>query len=195
LLNEKVLNDIMQENNKNISQNLNLETTSEESIGQTIKRVRLEKNIRIENAASETKLKVAYLNAIENDDFDALPAPIYAKNFIRIYGNYLGLDGVELSKRYNSKNIGIIGLPPQKKTASTYYISLFFNFLFRHPFVLLGIAVVLAVLIFYPSGSDSTEPEIKTSYPAAPAADETFQPASFDDYQPVFDINEPFPKS
>ncbi len=176
-------------------QNLNLETTPEETIGQIIKRVRLEKGVRIENAASETKLKAAYLNAIEKDDFDALPAPIYAKNFIRIYGNYLGLDGVELSKKYNSKNIGIIGLPPQKKPASTYYVSLFFHFLFRHPFVLLGIAVVMAVLIFYPSGSDNTEPEIETSPPAAHDPVDTLQPASFDDYQPVFDVNEPLPKS
>ena len=195
MLNEKVLNDIMQENNINISQNLNLKTESEESIGQIIKRVRLEKSVRIEDAASKTKLKVAYLNAIENDDFDTLPAPIYAKNFIRIYANFLGLDGTELSKKYNSKNIGIIGLPPSKKTASTYYVSRFFHFMFRHPFILLGIAVVLAVLFFYPSGSDNAEPETKTSYQETPAAAETFQPASFDDYQPVFDINEPLPKS
>ena len=183
----------MQNKNINISQNLNLETETEKSIGQIVKQARLEKGIRIENAASTTKLKVAYLEAIEKDDFDFLPAPIYAKNFIRIYANYLGLDGVELSKKYNSKNIGIIGLPPQEKTASTYYVSLFFHFLFKHPFVLLGIFVVLIVLFFYPGEDDNIEPVEKMDQPNAVTA--TAKPVSLNEYQPVFDLSEPLPKS
>ena len=180
----------MQENNLNISKNLKQETKSEETIGQIVHRVRLEKRIEIADAASETKLKVAYLQAIEKDDFDVLPAPIYAKNFIRIYANYLGLDGIELSKKFNSRNIGIAGLPPKKKSESTFHVSMFFHPLFKHPFILMGIVVVVAVLLFYPSGSDNTELEIDSSTPDT----ETLQPVSLDDYQPVFDLNEPLPK-
>ena len=133
----------MQENNLNISQNSEVELAAEvnETIGQIINRTRLRRGIRIEKAASETKLKIQYLQAIEKDDFDALPAPIYARNFIRIYANFLGLNGIEISKKYDSKNIGIAGLPPQKRTDITYYISLFFHFIFRHPFIFLGILV------------------------------------------------------
>jgi len=181
----------MQENNLNISQNLNRETKTEETIGRIVHRVRLEKRIEIAIAASETKIKVAYLQAIEKDDFDVLPAPIYAKNFIRIYANYLGLDGVEVSKKFNSGNIGIVGLPPKKKPESTYYVSLFFHSLFKHPFVLMGIVVVLAVLFFYPGGSDNSEPDINSSSDDT----ETFLPVSLDNYQPVYDLNEPLPKS
>ena len=182
----------MQENNINISQNSDSEPVTEinETIGQIINRSRVEKGIKIEKAALDTKLKIQYLQAIEKDDFDALPAPIYAKNFIRIYANFLGLDGIEISKKYDSTNIGIAGLPARKKTAFTYYISSFFHFLFKHPFILLGIIVVLIILFFYPDGSDEIEHDELPSFPSA-----TLQPASLDDYQPVFDLNEPFPKS
>jgi len=182
----------MQENNINISQNSEFELGAEfdETIGQIINRSRLGKGIRIEKAALETKLKIQYLQAIEKDDFDALPAPIYARNFIRIYANFLGLNGIEISKKYDSKNIGISGLPPQKRTDFTYYISSFFHFLFRHPFIFLGVVVVLIIFFFYPSGSDDIEHSELPSFPSA-----TLQPASLDDYQPVFDLNEPLPKS
>ncbi len=182
----------MQENNINMSQDFEFESVTElnETIGQIINRSRLGKGIKIEKAAFETKLKIQYLQAIENDDFDSLPAPIYAKNFIRIYANFLGLDGIEVSKKYDSTNIGIAGLPPRKKPAFTYYVSLLFNFLFRHPFILLGIVVVLIILFFYPSGSDDIEHDELPSFPSA-----TLQPVSLDDYQPVFDLNEPLPKS
>jgi len=182
----------MQENNINMSQDFEFESEVDlnETIGQVINRSRVEKGIKIEKAALETKLKIQYLQAIEKDDFDALPAPIYAKNFIRIYANFLGLDGVGISKKYDSTNIGLAGLPARKKTAFTYYISLFFHFLFRHPFILLGIIVVLIILFFYPGGSDDIEHDELPSFPST-----TLQPASLDDYQPVFDLNEPLPKS
>ncbi len=182
----------MQENNINISQNFEFESEADlnETIGQIVKQARTEKGIRIEKAASETKLKIQYLQAIEKDDFDELPAPIYAKNFIRIYANFLGLDGIEVSKKYDSKNIGISGLTPQKKIALTYYVSSFFHFFFRHPVILLGIVVVMIILLFYPGGSDDIEHDELPSFPST-----TLQPASLDDYQPVFDLNEPLPKS
>ncbi|MCK5852828.1 helix-turn-helix domain-containing protein [bacterium] len=182
----------MQDNNINKPQDFEFEPEVDlnESIGQIIKRARTEKGIRIEKAASETKLKIQYLQAIEKDDFDELPAPIYAKNFIRIYANFLGLNGIEVSKKYDSKNIGISGLTQQKKIALTYYVSSLFHFLFRHPFILLGIAVILIILFFYPVGSDDIEHDELPSFPSA-----AFQPPSLDDYQPVFDLNEPFPKS
>jgi len=183
----------MQENNLNISQNINWETKSEETIGQIVRRVRLEKRIEIVDAASETKIKAAYLQAIEKDDFQVLPAPIYAKNFIRIYANYLGLDGVAVSKKFNSGNIGIVGLPPKKKPESTYYVSLFFSSLLKHPFILMGIVVVLAVLFFYPAGSDNSELDIDSSLPDTDIS--TLQPVALDNYLPVYDLNEPLPKS
>ncbi|RLD12181.1 MAG: hypothetical protein DRI44_01515 [Chlamydiae bacterium] len=182
----------MQNNNLNISLNADPDSVREanETIGEIIKRTRLQKGIEIEKASANTKLKIQYLHAIENNDFDTMPAPIYAKNFIRIYANYLGLDGVEISKKYDLKNIDVIGLPPKKKIALTYYISSFFHFLFRHPFVLLGLVVVVIILFFYPSFSDDNQHDSEISNPPP-----VTQSLSLDNYQPVFDLNDPLPKS
>jgi len=180
----------MQNNNVKKSQNSqNSISEPEETIGQIIKNARLEKGVELLTASTETKLKVAYLVAIENDNFDELPAPIYAKNFIRIYANFLGLDGVEISKRYNI-NTTDIDIPQDEKTSLTYHVSSFFHLIFRHPFLLLGLVVVLIILFFYSGGSYNTEPDEEISFSTTVP-----QSTSLEDYQPVFDLKEPFPKS
>ncbi len=175
-------------NNLNISQ-LN-DDKPEKSIGQIIKDERLRKAVSLIDASSKTKLKVAYLEAIERDDFDKLPAPIYAKNFIRIYANFLGLDGIAVSKKYNIKTVGATKLPPPAKTTSTYYISTFLHSLIRHPFMLLGFVVVIIIIFLYPGNSDNNNLDNSAVYPS-----ESARPASLDDYQPVFDTAEPLPNS
>ena len=175
--------------NQNINISNNPEQKTEKSIGQLIREERITKNIKLIDASSKTKLKVAYLEAIENNEFDKLPAPIYAKNFIRIYANFLGLDGVELANKYNISTVGIAKLPPASgKTTSTYYISTFLHFWLRHPFIFLGIVVVIAIFLLYPTGSDDNNINNSIDYSNSAGA-----PASLDNYQPVFDVNEPLP--
>ena len=52
------------------------------------------------DAASVTNIKVQHIEAIERDDFSPFAAPAYAKGFIRIYADYLGLDSGPLVKQY-----------------------------------------------------------------------------------------------
>jgi len=47
----------------------------------------------------DTRISRAYLEAIEAERFDALPAPVYARGFLRSYARYLGLDGDDLVAR------------------------------------------------------------------------------------------------
>lgn len=39
-----------------------------------------------------TKIRAKYLRALENEEWELLPGPIYVKSFLRTYGNFLGLD-------------------------------------------------------------------------------------------------------
>ena len=48
--------------------------------------------IDISEVEAQTKIRAKYLRAIENEEWDLLPGPIYAKSFLRTYGDYLGLD-------------------------------------------------------------------------------------------------------
>ncbi len=51
-----------------------------------------------------TKIRAKYLRAIENEEWDLLPGPVYVKSFLRTYGDFLGLDSRllvdEFKRRY-----------------------------------------------------------------------------------------------
>ena len=53
---------------------------------------------------ASTKIRAKYLRAIENEEWDLLPGPVYIKSFLRTYGDYLGLDSrllvEEFKRRY-----------------------------------------------------------------------------------------------
>ena len=48
--------------------------------------------IDITEVETRTKIRAKYLRAIENEEWDLLPGPVYAKSFLRTYGDFLGLD-------------------------------------------------------------------------------------------------------
>ncbi|MEH2027122.1 helix-turn-helix domain-containing protein [Nostoc sp.] len=66
-------------------------------ITRRLRQVRQEKSIRIEEIASQTKIRAGILQALEEERFEELPEPIFLQGFIRRYGDALGLDGNALS--------------------------------------------------------------------------------------------------
>ena len=66
-------------------------------IGDTLRRERLRRNLELPEIAQELKISSRFLQAIEEDRFDKLPATVFAKNFIRQYALLLELDGEELA--------------------------------------------------------------------------------------------------
>src|SRR5213595_3378581 len=50
-----------------------------------------------------TKIRAKYLRALEDEQFDVLPAQTYVKGFLRSYAEYLGLDGQLYVDEYNSR--------------------------------------------------------------------------------------------
>lgn len=60
--------------------------------GPGLRRVREALNISVEEIVSETNIRSWYIDSIEEERFDALPAPVYVKGFVRQLAQYLGLD-------------------------------------------------------------------------------------------------------
>jgi cytoskeletal protein RodZ len=50
------------------------------------------REIPLREVADVTKISLRYLEALEQDRFDVLPAPVFAKGFLREYSRYVGLD-------------------------------------------------------------------------------------------------------
>ena len=65
-------------------------------IGATLREARMRARIDINEVETRTKIRAKYLRAIENEEWDLLPGPVYAKSFLRTYGDYLGLDSRQL---------------------------------------------------------------------------------------------------
>ncbi len=65
-------------------------------IGATLREARLRAKIDINEVEARTKIRAKYLRAIENEEWDLLPGDVYAKSFLRTYGDFLGVDSRQL---------------------------------------------------------------------------------------------------
>jgi hypothetical protein len=74
------------------------------TLGQQLKAARQAKGISESEAGSATKILTKMIVAMEEDDFSLMAAPTYAKGFIRLYADYLGLDPAPLIEEYNLKH-------------------------------------------------------------------------------------------
>jgi len=72
-------------------------------IGQTLREARIRARIDISEVETRTKIRAKYLRAIENEEFELLPGPVYAKSFLRSYADYLGLDSRLLLDEYRRR--------------------------------------------------------------------------------------------
>ena len=67
------------------------------SIGETLRRERLRQNLGLDQISRELKISQRFLQAIEDERFERLPAGVFARSFVRQYAGLLGLDPEELA--------------------------------------------------------------------------------------------------
>ena len=72
-------------------------------IGSSLRDARLRKGLDLLEVETETKIRVKYLRALEDERFDVLPGDAYVKGFLRTYAERLGLDGQLYVDEYNSR--------------------------------------------------------------------------------------------
>src|SRR2546426_6698133 len=65
-------------------------------LGETLQRARLSRGVTFEEAERVTRISRKYLEALELENFSILPAPVYARGFLRSYAGYLGLNPNDL---------------------------------------------------------------------------------------------------
>lgn len=64
-------------------------------LGSLLSRAREARGLTIEDAERDTRISRRYLQALEAEQFEVIPAPVYARGFLRSYSQYLGLDPQE----------------------------------------------------------------------------------------------------
>lgn len=65
-------------------------------VGEKLKEAREKRGLTLEAVEEETKIRKAYLEALENENFGVLPPKVYAVGFLRRYAKTLGLNEEEM---------------------------------------------------------------------------------------------------
>ncbi|HVC88468.1 MAG TPA: helix-turn-helix domain-containing protein [Gaiellaceae bacterium] len=72
-------------------------------IGNSLREARMRRGVDFAQAEVSTKIRGKYLRALEDEQFELLPAQTYVKGFLRTYAEYLGLDGQLYVDEFNSR--------------------------------------------------------------------------------------------
>src|SRR2546423_9026040 len=67
------------------------------SIGERLRRERLQNKLRLEKISIEAKIGVRLLEAIEAEQFDKLPGGVFRRSFVLQYARAVGIDADEIS--------------------------------------------------------------------------------------------------
>lgn len=70
------------------------------SFGAWLRSQRKIREVPLGEIADATKISIRYLEALEQDRFDVLPASVFAKGFLREYARFVGLDPDEVVNSY-----------------------------------------------------------------------------------------------
>lgn len=72
----------------------------ERTVGEMLLSARERAGISLEDASQETKIPHAMLEYLETDNFEAIPAKVYVKGFLRSYAELLDLDIAHILSKY-----------------------------------------------------------------------------------------------
>jgi transcriptional regulator with XRE-family HTH domain len=83
------------------------------ALGEEFRSAREARGLTLSDVAEQIHIRSVYLNAIENEDWKSIGAPVYVRGFIRTYARFLGLDGEDAIARFNA------AAPQERPAAST----------------------------------------------------------------------------
>lgn len=139
-----------------------IQPLAQEKICEYLRKLRESKRISLEKMARDTKLNLDYLYALEQGDYQVLPAEAYVRIYLRSMAKYLQVNPSEIISRYELEKAGpqvrenakptrgIMALAKQQKIK---------------PFgIALGLLAILIILSFLRTGREKsiavTHPEI-----------------------------------
>lgn len=144
------------------------------SVGAYLRDLRTRRGVGLDEVARTTRVAQRYLQALEDDAFEDLPAPVFIRGFIRAYCQALGEPPHEALAYYDGHDGRTPPLPARlvmvvrpggmdPRTRGTIVLSLVLT-------LILGIALFVVALVIRPGGDRSTieaRPEPRATPPAA----------------------------
>lgn len=135
-------------------------------IGNSLREARSRQGIELAEASAATMIRVRYLEALEQERFELLPAGPYRSSFLREYAEFLGLAGDAFVREYEFRVA-----PPEPEPAALQsgpgvdLLGLFDELTLRRIAAFVATVVVVGVAVWQLGGSGSTERAAPTSPP------------------------------
>jgi cytoskeleton protein RodZ len=150
------------------------------AVGAFLRELRVKRGLSLEELARVTRVARAYLEALENDAFTSLPAPVFTRGFIRAYCQAVGVPPEDALARFDGRDVrepastttpprGAVATEPQStdsepRTRSAILVSFVL-------LVVLGVALFAVALVTQPAREQRVErmPLPSSAPPSSPA--------------------------
>jgi len=142
-----------------------------------LKRVRESKGILLEEVSRRYKIRLSFLESIENGSFEDLPEPVYTKTFVKTYAGLLGVDSGPILARYAKyieKTLPAAQPDPQKEQAGQPSPEALFDLLGKQgskigwAVIAVAAVIVLSIWVFQDSGDRPTPVKTVTTEAVKP---------------------------
>lgn len=153
-------------------------------IAKTIHERRRSRGLTLEKVHQAIKIRIPYLQSIEQGDWNELPGEVYIRGFLKRYAQYLGLDPVTLMAPYvaltdanNSDNGHGHPAHPQESHAPEKAAEFSKKHIAWSLGILVGLVVLFKLLSPRQNVSPTTSPAEKKEAPAKPQDNSANKPA------------------
>jgi len=91
------------------------------AVGAFLRELRVKRGLSLDELSRATRVARPYLEALENDAFTSLPAPVFTRGFIRAYCQAVGVAADDALARYDGREVreGVAAAPRSAVAAST----------------------------------------------------------------------------
>ena len=145
--------------------------------GQMLQAAREEKQWSYTYTEEITKIRVRYIQALEEEKYEILPGTTYVKGYLRTYAKQLGLNPNEIIALYNSSATTVPVSVFESPTTRVKARPLWLRPAIIGSMAILGIVLVIAIATFSQPGSKLEDPPyVPAALPSAPQT-ETITPA------------------
>lgn len=136
-------------------------------LGEMLRDKREKKGISLDQAAADTRIRVKFLKALEDGDYQSLPGAVYTKGFLRNYVEYLDLDVDESVVVFHQERGGGTEAPrtfqPMRPISRR---SLVFTPMVFVPVIVLACVLLFVGYLYYQFTSFATPPRLDVTDPA-----------------------------
>src|SRR5438270_11067215 len=74
-------------------------------LGERFRAAREERSLTLSEVGEQLRIRSVYLAAIEEENWEAIGAPVYIRGFLRTYARFLGLDPEEAVGEFTTASV------------------------------------------------------------------------------------------